>query len=161
MIDVNVIGEELCWPVLLVYEESRCTDFLRQVRCSFSYLLPYCMAVLGDSNVGRDTYTCPRLPLSSFLGSSAHVLACYSQPLLHRPSGASSSSSPSRLNDHQVPVMAAGKREWLEDPVTQSRLQPKWKRIDMGWTLEELLQAEGHVVPGYPVLHVVLSVTAA
>ncbi|EKX48903.1 hypothetical protein GUITHDRAFT_105527 [Guillardia theta CCMP2712] len=128
LIDVNVIGEELCWPLLLVYEESRCTDFLRQ--CSEAATLDEILEPVLD---------CPSPP--------------YWDPE-HRYWRSTVSLY---FIAHQVPLMKGGKSEWLTDPVTGRRHQPTWQRIDMGWTLREFLQAEGHVVPGYPVIHVVLS----
>lgn len=85
---MNVIGEELCWPLLLVYEESRCTDFLRQVPpLSPGRNLTDHEAVLGGSYLGRDTRARLGLPIPSLLGPRTQVLAIHSEPLLHRSSG--------------------------------------------------------------------------
>lgn len=121
-------GGDLYWPLLVMYQQFQQTDFLRQ--CA------------EDSSVRQHLETVfdplqPPPPWDPARTHTASNVAVY-------------------YISYQVPLRVRGQLRWLEEAQGGRRCRKKWIRVNVDASLKEVLRAEGHVVPGFPVLHIVL-----
>jgi len=119
-------GGDVLWPLLFIYQEHQQTDFLRQCR--------------EDSCVAD------------------HLASVLDPALPPAPWDPQRTLSPASVSvyyiSYQAPVLQGGKWVWLREE--SGRIFGKhWRKIDTALTLREVVRLEEHVIPQFPVLHVV------
>mmetsp|Transcript_40726 Transcript_40726/g.63591 ORF Transcript_40726/g.63591 Transcript_40726/m.63591 type:complete len:319 (-) Transcript_40726:814-1770(-) len=121
-------GDAILWPLLLIYQEFRQSDFLRQ--CEDSTTIRQHLQTVFNTQQ-------PPPPWDPEREYRADTAAVY-------------------FISYQAPIKVHGEYQWMQDEHTGEQYPKRWTRVEVDTSLQKLVGMEGHVLPGgCIVLHVV------